>query len=111
MLISNMLHINDLIFTQRGNERLDNRLAYISFLARLTLKEVEVNSEYHAPRNFRFMVFFVLARDHEQLFQTFRGVCMLSSLLFIIPISNMLHMNNLIFTQINFNFNFSRLLN
>ena len=79
------------------------RVAYISLLERFTFKEVEVNSEYHAPRKYRFMVMFV--------FQTFCGVCMLSSLLFIKSISNMLHMNNFIFTQINFNLIFSRCLN
>ena len=45
---------------QHGNEQLDIRVAYISFLARLTLKEVEVNSEYHTPRKYHFMVFPVL---------------------------------------------------
>ena len=49
---------------QRGNERLNIKVGYISFLARLTLKEVEVNNEYHALRKYRFMVFFMLARDH-----------------------------------------------
>ena len=83
---------------QRANERLNIRVSYINFLARLTLKQVEVNTEYHAPRKYCFMVLFVLARDHEQLFQTFRGVWMLISLLFINPISKMSHMNILIFT-------------
>ena len=81
------------------------------FLAGLTLKEVKVNSEYHAPRKYRFMVFFVLAQDHKQLFQTFLGFCMLSSLLFMNPIKNMLHMNDLITRQINLNIDFSRCLN
>ena len=57
---------------QHGNEQLDIRVAYISFLARLTLKEGKVNSEYHASSKYRFMVFFVLPENHEQLFQTFR---------------------------------------
>ena len=74
---------------QCRNKGLDNRVAYMSFLACLTLKQV--NSEYHAPRKYRFMVFCMWAREHEQLFQIFRGVWMLSSLLFINPISNMLH--------------------
>ena len=46
---------------QRANERLNIRVSYINFLARLTLKQVEVNTEYHAPRKYCFMVFFVLA--------------------------------------------------
>ena len=49
------------------------RVAYINFLPCLTIIEVEVNSEYHAPHKYRFMVFFLLVRDHEQLFHTFRG--------------------------------------
>ena len=49
------------------------RAAYISLLARVTVNEAEINSEYHAPRKYRFMVFFVFARDHEQLFQLFVG--------------------------------------
>ena len=48
---------------QRGNERHNIRVGYISFLAHLTLKEVEVDSEYHAPRRYRFIVFFMLALD------------------------------------------------
>ena len=57
----------------------------------MTVYEAEINSEYHAPRKYRFMVFFVLAQDHNHLFQTFLGVWMLISLLFINPILNMLH--------------------
>ena len=87
------------------------RDAYISLLAYFNFKEVELNSEYHAPQKYSFMVMFLLTRDHEQLFQKFCGVYMLISLLFINPFSNMLHMNDLIFTQINFNFDFSRCLN
>ena len=52
---------------QRGNERLDIRFAYINVLPRFTFKEVEPNSQYHAPRKYRFMVSFLLVRDHEQL--------------------------------------------
>ena len=59
---------------QCGLERLDIRFAYISFLPRLTVKEVEPNSQYHAPNKYRFMVSFLLVRDHEQLFYTLRGV-------------------------------------
>ena len=33
----------------------------MSVLARFTHKEVEINSEYHAPRKYGFMVLFVLA--------------------------------------------------
>ena len=42
------------------------RVAYISFLARMTVNEAEINSEYHPPRKYRFMVLIVLARDHDQ---------------------------------------------
>ena len=51
---------------QRGYERFDIRVGYISFLARLTRKIVEVNTQYHALRIYRFMLMFVLAREHEQ---------------------------------------------
>ena len=67
------------------------RVVYINFLPRLTGKEVELNGEYYAPREYRFMVSFLLVQNHEQLFHTFRGVWMLVSLLFINHISNMLH--------------------
>ena len=77
----------------------------------MTVYEAEINSEYHAPRKYRFMVFFVLAQDHNHLFQTFLGVWMLISLLFINTISNMLHINDLILIQINFNVDLSRCLN
>ena len=93
---------------QRCNNGLDIKIVYISFFARLNLKEVEVNSEYQAPRKYRFMEFFLFARDHKELLQTVRGVGMLISLLFINPISNTLHMNDLIFSQIN---DLSRCLN
>ena len=36
---------------ERGNHQRDIKFRYIGFLARLTLEEVERNSEYHAPRN------------------------------------------------------------
>ena len=75
------------------------RVVYINFLTRLTVKEVALNCEYHAPRKYRFIVSFLLVQDHEQLFHTFRGVWMLVSLLVINHISNMLHTNDLIFTQ------------
>ena len=71
------------------------RVSCISYLACFTFKEVEVNIEYHALRNYNFMVFFVLARDHEQLFQLFVGFWMLISVLVINPFSNMLHINDL----------------
>ena len=61
----------------RSNARLDIRVAYINFLPCLTLKEVELNSEYHAPRQYRFMVSFLLVQNHEQLYNTFRGVWIL----------------------------------
>ena len=50
------------------------RVAYIYFLPRLTDKEIELNSEYHASRKYRFLMSFLLVRDHEQLIHTFRGV-------------------------------------
>ena len=53
---------------QYGKEPLDIQVSYISLLAHLTLKEVEVNSEYHAFRKYSFMVFFMFARDHGELF-------------------------------------------
>mgnify|MGYP000400278567 FL=1 len=83
-------------------------VAYISLLERFTFKEVEVNSEYHAPRKYRFMVLFLLARDDDQLFQIFLGFWLWSSLLLINLISNMLHMNHLIFKKIICNFDLSR---
>ena len=48
-----------------GNERHDMRVAYICYVARVTVNEAEINSEYHAPRKYRFMVLFFLAQDHE----------------------------------------------
>ena len=53
------------------------RVFYINFLPCLIVKEVKLNGEYHAPRKYCFIVSFLLVRDHEQLFYTFRGVWML----------------------------------
>ena len=50
------------------------RLVYIYFLPCFTVKKIELNNEYHAPRKYRYMMSFLLVRDHEQLFHTFRGV-------------------------------------
>ena len=52
------------------------RVFYINFLPCFTLKEVEPNSEYHAPREYRFIVSFLLAENHEQLMHSFLGVWM-----------------------------------
>ena len=48
---------------QSANEQIDIRVAYIYFLAGLNLKEVELNSENHAPRKCCFMLYFLLAWD------------------------------------------------
>ena len=37
------------------------RVAYIDFFPSLNVKQVELNSEYHAPRKYRLMVFILLA--------------------------------------------------
>ena len=50
------------------------KVVYIDFVPSLNVKEVEINSEYHTPRKYRFMVSFLLARGYELLFYTFRGV-------------------------------------
>ena len=72
-------------------DELGIRVAYINFLPGLTLKEIDLNSEYHAPHKDRFMVFFLLVGDHEQLFYTSCGVWMFVSHLFINHITKMLH--------------------
>ena len=72
------LQIFSLTLSQRGNERCNIRVAYISFLPRLTQKEVELNREYHALHKYRFVVFLMFIRDHEQLLQLFVGFGCLS---------------------------------
>ena len=53
------------LFPQCGNQRLNIIVSYISCVACLTINEVELNSEYFAPHKYRFMVSFLLVRDHE----------------------------------------------